>query len=368
MSVRMHCTSQSHLAPSTLKRVKQSLSSKPRKTPDRPSASVVVVGTMPKNKGGGKEDRRAKKAELNREREKGRRRRHVVERNDKEIASFAKVLLSEGLELQEVARDGNCFFRALCDQCEGHEHDHEKYRLRVMEHVEAHEDDFIPFFTFGEDEESEDKDFEAYIDRLKSDSEWAGQVELIAAAQALCVHIVVHQYERPSYRIDCPTHPTTKDIHLSYHDGEHYNSVRPLRKAGGKPVKPSGSSFAVLDEMPEIAEEEEEEDGGGTAPSSSSKANAAAIDGLANGIASVNLTPSAAANAPAADSDGEADGGGGERQSKASKQKDKAARKEEKRLRKEARHKEAMVAAGGVPDIEPEIAAAGETGRSVILL
>ena len=70
----------------------------------RPSASVVVVGTMPKNKGGGKEDRRAKKAELNREREKGRRRRHVVERNDKEIASFAKVLLSEGLELQEVAR------------------------------------------------------------------------------------------------------------------------------------------------------------------------------------------------------------------------------------------------------------------------
>ena len=49
------------------------------------------------SKGGGKEDRKAKKAELNREREKGRRRRQV-NLDQGEVASFAKVLLAEGFE------------------------------------------------------------------------------------------------------------------------------------------------------------------------------------------------------------------------------------------------------------------------------
>ena len=139
--------------------------------------------------GSAKEERKARKAELNREREKGRRRRQV-NLDSKEVASFSKLLLSEGFELKEVSRDGNCFFRSLCDQLENHEHDHEKYRLRVMEYVEAHEEEFGPFMSFGESEEEEDKDFESYCERMKTDAEWAGQVELIAAAQALAVHIV----------------------------------------------------------------------------------------------------------------------------------------------------------------------------------
>jgi hypothetical protein len=58
------------------------------------------------SKVGAKEDRKAKKAELNREREKGRRRRQEVKLDNGEVASFAKVLLSEGFELTEVGRDG----------------------------------------------------------------------------------------------------------------------------------------------------------------------------------------------------------------------------------------------------------------------
>ena len=142
-----------------------------------------------KEKGGAKEDRKAKKAELNREREKGRRRRQV-NLDSGEVASFAKILLADGFELKEVGRDGNCFFRSLCDQLEGHEHEHEGYRSRVMEYVAKHEDEFSPFLSFGEGDEEEDKDFESYIERMRTDSEWAGQVELIAAAQALAVHIV----------------------------------------------------------------------------------------------------------------------------------------------------------------------------------
>ena len=73
------------------------------------------MGKSKSDKANAKEDRKAKKAELNREREQGRRRRNV-QLDSSEVASFAKVLLAEGLELKEVDRDGNCFFRSLCDQ------------------------------------------------------------------------------------------------------------------------------------------------------------------------------------------------------------------------------------------------------------
>ena len=61
---------------------------------------------MGKNKGAsGKDERKARKAELSREREKGRRKRQV-NLDSGELASFSKMLLSEGFELNEVDRDG----------------------------------------------------------------------------------------------------------------------------------------------------------------------------------------------------------------------------------------------------------------------
>jgi hypothetical protein len=221
------------------------------RSPGRRDALRTPVArcSMGKNKGGGsaKADRRAAKTEQSRSRAKGKKHNKL---DAKEVASFARALHLEGFELKEVARDGNCFFRSLCDQLDNHEHDHEKYRQTVMDYVEAHEDEFSPFMSFGESEEEEDKDFEAYVARMRTDSEWAGQVELIAAAQALRVHIVVHQLEHPSYRIECRSEHSGKarsskkpprDVHLSYHDGEHYNSVHPLG-GGSKATTTSSSS------------------------------------------------------------------------------------------------------------------------------
>ena len=37
---------------------------------------------------------------------------------------------------------------------------------------------------------------------MRREGEWAGQPELLAAAQALRVDIVVHQYDAPNYRIE----------------------------------------------------------------------------------------------------------------------------------------------------------------------
>ena len=50
--------------------------------------------------------------------------------------------------------------------------------------MEEHEDDFAPFLTFGEGDEEDDANYEAYLCRMRQDGEWAGQPELLAAAQA----------------------------------------------------------------------------------------------------------------------------------------------------------------------------------------
>ena len=96
------------------------------------------------------------------------------------------------------------------------------------------------------------------MERMKTDGEWAGQVELIAAAQALRVNIVVHQHEHPSYRIECapdaagggskakPAAPP-REIHVSYHDGEHYNSVhaKGAPREAAKRVWATGGRFRL---------------------------------------------------------------------------------------------------------------------------
>ena len=122
---------------------------------------------------GAKGERRAQKAESSRGREGGRRRHKALDQ--KEVQSFARFLRNQGFELNEVARDGvrspfertgcnacrelrsccwqNCFFRSLSDQIENHEHNYQEYRERICDHLDAHEDEFSPFMSFGESEE-----------------------------------------------------------------------------------------------------------------------------------------------------------------------------------------------------------------------
>ena len=77
------------------------------------------------------------------------------------------------------------------------------------------------FSSFIEDDES----FDQYISRMRSDGEWGDQPELCAAAQCLHVNIYVHQVDSPRFVILCDD-IATRAIHLSYHGGCHYNSIR----------------------------------------------------------------------------------------------------------------------------------------------
>ncbi|XP_028764037.1 OTU domain-containing protein 3 isoform X3 [Neltuma alba] len=136
-----------------------------------------------------------------------------------------------GLRIIEVTADGNCFFRALADQLEGNEEEHQKYRSMVVKHIMDNRDIFEPFI---EDEVP----FEEYCQSMQNDGTWAGHMELQAASLVTHSNICIHRNMSPRWYIRNFNGCGARMIHLSYHDGEHYNSVRLKNDPGDGPARP----------------------------------------------------------------------------------------------------------------------------------
>lgn len=136
-----------------------------------------------------------------------------------------------GLRIREVAADGNCFFRALSDQLTGHEHTHADLRHQVVEYIRANEAIFSPFIE-------DDEDFDEYCDRMSQDAEWAGHIEVQAASLVLESNLKIYQAGQPVWSV--VNFPTSQKptLHLSYHDQQHYNSVRQASDPGDGPALP----------------------------------------------------------------------------------------------------------------------------------
>ncbi|CAN6229989.1 unnamed protein product [Urochloa humidicola] len=137
-----------------------------------------------------------------------------------DMTKFRAQLDSLGLKIVEANADGNCFFRAMGDQLEGSEEEHMKYRAMVVDYIVKHCEDFEPFI---EDEVP----FEEYCDSMLKDGTWAGHMELQAASLLTRRNICIHMLNSPRWYINnFSGREATNMIHLSYHHGEHYNSVR----------------------------------------------------------------------------------------------------------------------------------------------
>jgi len=127
--------------------------------------------------------------------------------------------------------DGNCLFRALADQLEGYQEKHAFYRSEVADYLDANKDQFIPFMP--------DMDFSDYVSKMRRDGYWGGNMELAAAAGKWNVNVIVHNFQAPRYEVSSPKkNAKTKEIHVSYHEGEHYCSVRSADDDGFGPPKP----------------------------------------------------------------------------------------------------------------------------------
>ncbi|XP_059623909.1 OVARIAN TUMOR DOMAIN-containing deubiquitinating enzyme 7 [Cornus florida] len=136
-----------------------------------------------------------------------------------DISEFRAQLDALGLKIIQVTADGNCFFRALADQLEGNDEEHEKYRSMVVQYILKNREMYEPFIE-------DDVPFDEYCQSMDKDGTWAGHMELQAASLVTHTNICIHRNMFPRWYIRNFGDREARMIHLSYHDGEHYNSVR----------------------------------------------------------------------------------------------------------------------------------------------
>ncbi|VVB18232.1 unnamed protein product [Arabis nemorensis] len=156
---------------------------------------------------------------------------HQKEGKECDLSQFRSQLDALGLKIIQVTADGNCFFRSLADQLEGNEDEHSKYRSMIVQYIVKNREIFEPFIE-------DDVPFEDYCKTMDDDGTWAGNMELQAASLVTRSNICIHRSMSPRWYIRNFEDTRTRMIHLSYHDGEHYNSVRLKEDACGGPARP----------------------------------------------------------------------------------------------------------------------------------
>ncbi|KAL7546536.1 hypothetical protein ACHAWF_013949 [Thalassiosira exigua] len=181
-------------------------------------------------------------------------------RREMEMDALRALHLSpRGLEVEEVAADGNCLYRAVGAQC----------RRLGLDAVDVKSEDcygkvrelcaevlmgpsraeYEPFAECGEGHVSDGDvgnhpaTYAEYVKNVRSTSVWGGQLELRALSEGLKCPIVVFSAEAPPLTMGAEHAPageggddehrgTRKALLLSFHRhyyalGEHYNSVVP---------------------------------------------------------------------------------------------------------------------------------------------
>lgn len=148
--------------------------------------------------------------------------------DDRGNKRFQEFLQAEyGLQIVEMAGDGNCLFRSIAHQLENNPTLHMQYRQRIIKYIISKRKHFELFLE-------DDEKFDDYIERMKLFGTWGGHHELYAAAQCFRINIEVFQWNAPKYIILYD--PTIHDkninnnsriptIQLSFHGDCHFNSV-----------------------------------------------------------------------------------------------------------------------------------------------
>ncbi|KAF7657283.1 hypothetical protein LDENG_00029100 [Lucifuga dentata] len=169
-----------------------------------------------------------KKSELERKRDERAVRRAIVkDRKNRpqdgdegaEFVSFSNQLQALGLKLREVPGDGNCLFRALGDQLEGHSRGHLQLRQETVQYMMSHRHDFEPFVE-------DDVPFAQHLSNLSQPGTFAGNDAIVAFARSQQVKVVIHQLNTPLWEINGAEKQVCRELHIAYRYGDHYDSVR----------------------------------------------------------------------------------------------------------------------------------------------
>ncbi|XP_065865758.1 OVARIAN TUMOR DOMAIN-containing deubiquitinating enzyme 6 [Euphorbia lathyris] len=124
---------------------------------------------------------------------------------------------SKGWEVKRMLEDGNCLFRAVADQVYGDSELYDLTRQMCIDYMEQERDHFSQFITEG---------FTSYCKRKRRDKVYGNNVEIQALSEMYNRPIHIYSYSTEpinifhgSYNTDVPP------VRLSYHHGNHYNSL-----------------------------------------------------------------------------------------------------------------------------------------------
>jgi hypothetical protein len=158
---------------------------------------------------------------------------------------FDQSLKKRGLEIVEMAGDGNCLFRAVALQVYGDVEMHLDVRAAVCDFMEGDPEHFGPFV---------DEPLVDYIQRKRNDGVHGNNPEIQAMSELFNRPVEVFT---PDNGADQPLNIFQKDyatqdqaIRLSYHDGNHYNAVvDPLKPTAGLGLGMPGLKIGLADQL-----------------------------------------------------------------------------------------------------------------------
>ena len=144
--------------------------------------------------------------------------------------------LAPGFRVVQMELDGNCFYRPVSDQIfRDQGYGHVIVRQQINNHIRKNGEEFKNFLLLN-DSNLELTDLGRYIDRMGQDGAWAGHPEIYAAAWCYKVDITIYSKDYTAlggslvFKYSGPTDDVVCNramIYISYHDNNHYNSIRP---------------------------------------------------------------------------------------------------------------------------------------------
>lgn len=190
--------------------------------------------------------------------------------------------------------DGNCLFRSLSDQVYGVDHHHAYVRQRVVDYQRSHPDEFVAFHV-GDSSSTRDRpprrraaarkvngtapipeasidnqyaSLQAHCDKMAKLQEWGGEPEIKSFTAAFGVDVNLYDKDKiQRYFSDGNGMDGKKRrvVHISYHNGNHYNSIR---EVGGTvaPALPNLSRL-IPDDIAVVRQTADMVDGAATASS-----------------------------------------------------------------------------------------------------
>ncbi|CAF4217279.1 unnamed protein product, partial [Adineta steineri] len=152
-----------------------------------------------------------------RQQEKKARGKKTYLRKDDTAPAFNQQLRAFNLQLRDIV--GDVLFSIVADQMDGDQHRHASYRKKICDYMDNNREDFEPFIV--------DQTFDAFVRSLSKDGTYGGNECIVAFSRLFDAKICIHQLNQPVW-IVCFSDPPKHEIHISYHNYEHYSSVRSL--------------------------------------------------------------------------------------------------------------------------------------------